>query len=69
MVAAAREALGPVGVYLPIPFTSAPSTDLQREAAARLGRAGYPAVWTNETVGGKDPPRAVCLPPPSSATS
>jgi len=44
-----------VGVYLPIPFTSAPSIDLQREAAARLGRAGYPAVWTNETVGGKDP--------------
>jgi probable F420-dependent oxidoreductase len=54
-VAAAREALGPVGVYLPIPFTSAPSIDLQREAADRLERAGYPAVWTNETVGGKDP--------------
>ncbi len=54
-VEAAREALGPIGVYLPVPFTSAPPVDLQREAARRLERSGYPAVWTNETVGGKDP--------------
>jgi probable F420-dependent oxidoreductase len=55
VVEAARQALGPVGVYLPIPLTSAPPIDLQREAAVRLERAGYPAAWTNETVGGKDP--------------
>src|ERR1022692_4418497 len=39
VVEAARRALGPVGVFLPFPFTSAPSADLQREAALRLGRA------------------------------
>ena len=55
VVEAARQALGPVGAYLPIPLTSAPPIDLQREAAVRLERAGYPAAWTNETVGGKDP--------------
>ncbi len=52
---AARESLGPVGVYLPVPFTSTPPVDLHREAAGRLERAGYRAAWTNETVGGKDP--------------
>jgi probable F420-dependent oxidoreductase len=55
VVESARQALGPVGAYLPIPLTSAPPIDLQREAAGRLERAGYPAAWTNETVGGKDP--------------
>lgn len=55
VVQAARQALGAVGVYLPIPFASAPPVDLQREAAGRLERAGYRAAWTNETVGGKDP--------------
>ena len=55
VVEAARKSLGPVGTYLPIPFTSAPPIGLQREAAIRLERAGYGAVWTNETVGGKDP--------------
>jgi probable F420-dependent oxidoreductase len=55
VVESARQALGPVGAYLPIPFTSAPPIGLQREAAGRLERAGYPAAWTNETVGGKDP--------------
>jgi probable F420-dependent oxidoreductase len=54
-VDAARRSLGPVGAYLPIPFTSAPPVDLQREAAVRLERAGYRTAWTNETVGGKDP--------------
>ena len=55
VVETARRSLGPVGAYLPIPFAGAPPIDLQREAARRLERAGYPAAWTNETVGGKDP--------------
>jgi probable F420-dependent oxidoreductase len=55
VVEGAREALGPVGVYLPIPFTSAPPVGEQRAAAGRLEAAGYRATWTNETVGGKDP--------------
>ena len=55
VVETARRSLGPVGAYLPIPFTGAPPIDKQREAARRLERAGYPAAWTNETVGGKDP--------------
>jgi probable F420-dependent oxidoreductase len=55
VVGAARQALGPVGTYLPVPFTSAPPVELQREAVGRLERAGYRAAWTNETVGGKDP--------------
>jgi probable F420-dependent oxidoreductase len=54
VVDAARQALGPVGVFLPVSTTSAPSADLQREAAGRLERAGYRAAWTNEVVGGKD---------------
>jgi probable F420-dependent oxidoreductase len=54
VVAEARRALGPVGVFLPFSRTSAPSADLQRDAARRLERAGYRAAWTNETVGGKD---------------
>ena len=49
--AAARQALGPVGVYLPVSFTSAPSADQQRQAAGRLERAGYRAAWTNEAIG------------------
>jgi probable F420-dependent oxidoreductase len=61
VVDTARRSLGPVGVYLPIPLTSAPPVDLQREAAARLERAGYRAAWTNETVGGKDPLVQVAL--------
>jgi probable F420-dependent oxidoreductase len=55
VVGAARLSLGPVGAYLPVPFTSAPPVDLQREAAGRLERAGYRTAWVNETVGGKDP--------------
>ena len=54
VIEAARRALGPVGVTLPVSFTDALSIDLQREAVGRLERAGYRAVWTNETVGGKD---------------
>jgi probable F420-dependent oxidoreductase len=54
VVEAARRALGPVGVFLPFLGSSAPSADLQREAARRLEGAGYRAAWTNEAVGGKD---------------
>ena len=54
VVDAAREALGPVGVYLPLGFASAPTAALQREAVGRLERAGYRAAWTNEVIGGKD---------------
>ena len=61
VVDAARQSLGPVGTYLPVPFTSVPPVDLQREAVRRLERAGYPATWTNETVGGKDPMVQVAL--------
>lgn len=50
-VDAARRALGPVGVCLPVSFTSTPHADLQREAVRRLERAGYQAVWTNEGIG------------------
>jgi probable F420-dependent oxidoreductase len=51
VVDAARKALGPVGVCLPVSFTSAPPAHLQREAVGRLERAGYGAVWTNEVIG------------------
>jgi probable F420-dependent oxidoreductase len=54
IVEAARRALGPVGASLPIPTTSAPPIDLQRDAVRRLERAGYRAAWTSEIVGGKD---------------
>jgi probable F420-dependent oxidoreductase len=54
VVGAAREALGPVGAFLPVSMTSTPSAGLQREAVGRLERAGYRAAWTNEALGGKD---------------
>jgi probable F420-dependent oxidoreductase len=54
-VDAARQWLGPVGAYVPIPISSAPSAGLQRDAAGRLERAGYRSAWINETVGGRDP--------------
>ncbi len=47
----ARRALGPVGVSLPVSFTSTPSADAQREAGRRLEQAGYGALWTNEVIG------------------
>jgi probable F420-dependent oxidoreductase len=50
----ARAALGPVGMYVPNPFTRSIPIDRQCEAARRLERAGYRTVWTNEAVGGKD---------------
>lgn len=51
VVDAARKALGPVGVCLPVSFTAPPSAESQREAVVRLERAGYGAVWTNEVIG------------------
>ncbi|WP_369803392.1 LLM class flavin-dependent oxidoreductase [Mycobacterium sp. E2699] len=51
VVDAARAALGPVGVCLPVSFTDNPHADLQRAAAGRLEDAGYRAVWTNEVIG------------------
>jgi len=54
VIDAARRALGPVGVCLPVSFTCALSVDLQREAVGRLERTGYRAAWTNEVIGGKD---------------
>jgi probable F420-dependent oxidoreductase len=61
VVAAARRSLTPLGVYLPIPFTSGPPVGLQRDTVARLEAAGYRTTWTNETVGGKDPLIQVAL--------
>ena len=61
VIEAARQSLGPVGVSLPVPLTSTPPASEQRTAAARLERAGYPAAWVNETVGGKDPLVQVAL--------
>ncbi|ORV08584.1 LLM class flavin-dependent oxidoreductase [Mycobacterium celatum] len=46
-----KHSLGTVGVCLPVSFTSTPSTDLQRQAVARLEEAGYQATWTNEVIG------------------
>jgi probable F420-dependent oxidoreductase len=50
----ARQALGPVGVMLPVTFSTAVPVDLQRAAVQGLERAGYRATWTNEVLGGKD---------------
>jgi alkanesulfonate monooxygenase SsuD/methylene tetrahydromethanopterin reductase-like flavin-dependent oxidoreductase (luciferase family) len=46
-----RQSLGPVGVCLPVSFTSTPQADLQRAAVRRLEDAGYQAIWTNEVIG------------------
>lgn len=54
VVGAARRALGPVGAYLPVSFSTALDIDQHRDAAARLELAGYGAAWVNEGVGGKD---------------
>lgn len=46
--------LGPVGTYVPTGFAKLPPADVQRAAVRRLEAAGYPALWVNETGGGKD---------------
>lgn len=53
-VDAARRALGPAGVYVPVPFTRWIPMEEQRAAVVRLEDAGYRTVWCNEAVGGKD---------------
>lgn len=50
-VEAARQAIGPVGAFLPVTFTEAPSAHAQRDAVERFERAGYPCTWTNEVFG------------------
>lgn len=50
-VKASREALGPVGVCLPVSFTDPLSIDQQWVAVGRLERAGHRVVWTNEVIG------------------
>lgn len=49
-VADLRQALGPVGAFVGIPAASPVMAD-QRVGLHRLERAGYRAVWTNETIG------------------
>jgi hypothetical protein len=44
VVEAARRALGPVGVMLPVSMSSVPSVELQREAVRRSESAGYRAA-------------------------
>ncbi len=61
VVEAARQSLGPVGVYLPVPFNRNPPIGEQRAAVSQLEQAGYCTAWTNETVGGKDPLVQVAL--------
>lgn len=51
MVDAARNALGPLGVCLPVSFTSNPPANSLRDAVGRLEAAGYRATWTNEVIG------------------
>jgi probable F420-dependent oxidoreductase len=51
VVDAARQALGPVGVSMPVTFTSTAPVDEQRAAVRRLERAGYRTAWTNEVIG------------------
>jgi probable F420-dependent oxidoreductase len=51
VVDAARRTLGPVGVALPVTFTSTAPVDEQRAAVRGLEDAGYRAAWTNEVIG------------------
>ncbi|OXM64148.1 TIGR03620 family F420-dependent LLM class oxidoreductase [Amycolatopsis vastitatis] len=51
VVDVARRTLGPVGVCLPVSFTSTPPVEHQRAAVRQLERAGHRAAWTNEVIG------------------
>lgn len=54
-VADARRSLGPVGAHIPsIAIGRASRGTVLRDAIERLERAGYPAAWTNEGIGGMD---------------
>src|SRR6201992_3422382 len=50
-LAITRKALGPIGVSLPGSLTASTPIRLQRGAVARLERAGYRTMWTNEVLG------------------
>jgi len=52
-VSAVRQAMGPIGAFLPYPTSAAPDIGDQIAAVRRLERVGYGAVWVNE-VPGKD---------------
>jgi probable F420-dependent oxidoreductase len=52
-IAAARQALGPIGLFLPNSPTAIPVRE-QRAAVRRLEQLGYRAAWNNEGIGGKD---------------
>ncbi|HWC83514.1 MAG TPA: TIGR03620 family F420-dependent LLM class oxidoreductase [Pseudonocardiaceae bacterium] len=54
VVAAARRALGPIGVFMPFSMTEPVPIQRQRAGARRLEELGYRALWNNEGVGGKD---------------
>lgn len=54
LAAAARRALGPVGVSLSNYGSRPASIDEMRQAVRRLEALGYGAVWNNEGVGGRD---------------
>lgn len=51
VVDAARRTLGPLGVAMPVAFTSTAPVDDQRAAVRGLESAGYRAAWTNEVIG------------------
>lgn len=54
-VKAAREIMGPVGVFLPGPILDGPvSTEVQRDSVKKLEAAGYRMAWNNEIVWDKD---------------
>jgi probable F420-dependent oxidoreductase len=53
-VKGARDALGPVGMLLPVTADRVPPAAEQCNAARRLEEAGCRALWTNEQIGGKD---------------
>jgi probable F420-dependent oxidoreductase len=52
-VRAARERLGPVGVWMGSLLGPAP-IDQERQAARRIEELGYGSIWTGEIVGGKE---------------
>ena len=52
-VRAARQRLGPVGVWMGSLLGSA-SIDQERQAARRVEELGYGSIWTGEIVGGKE---------------
>ena len=54
VVAAARRALGPIGVFLPNSLAGPVTVAQQRDAVRRFEQLGYRTAWNNEAIGGKD---------------